>query len=262
VVSIPPRSHGSATGGPSLFDSHCHLTDAAFRDDLEEVLERARAAGVKAIVSIASSPPDTKAALALTQRSVPIWTTAGIHPHEADSGTREALAEVRDLLGRDEVVAVGECGLDYHYNHAPKPDQRRVFRAQVRLADDAGLPMVIHSRSCDEDMLAAVADFPEDVGGVLHCFTGADELLEAALERGLHVSFTGIVTFRNYAAAHQVAAVPGDRIMVETDEPAHVLRVAEAAAAIRGETLADFAESTNRNAREFYGVTIPIEHPG
>jgi TatD DNase family protein len=256
-----------------LFDSHCHLTDPAFRDDLAEVLERARAAGVEAIVSIASSPEDTRAGLTLARGPEPIWTTAGIHPHEAGSGTREALAEVGDLLGNDEVVAVGECGLDYHYDHASRVDQRRVFRAQVRLAADTGLPLVIHARSCDEDMLAAIADFPEGIRAVLHCFTGSDGLLEAALERGLHVSFTGIVTFRGYASPHQVAAVPHDRIMVETDapyltpvphrgernEPAHVRRVAEAIATLRGETLDDIAESTSRNAREFYRVSLPIE---
>lgn len=252
------------------------MTDAAFREDLDEVLERARSAGVGGIVSIASSPEDTKAGLNLSGRPESIWTTAGIHPHEADAGTREALAEVRDLLGRDGVVAVGECGLDYHYDHAPRADQRKVFLAQVRFAADSGLPLVIHSRSCDDDMLGAIADFPVDVGAVLHCFTGSDRLLEAALERDFHISFTGMVTFRNFAAPHQVAAVPSDRIMVETDapylapvphrgsrnEPAYVLRVAEAVAELRGETLDEVSVSTSRNAQKFYGVELPIERVG
>lgn len=251
-----------------LFDSHCHLTDRAFEQDIDAVLERARAEGVERIVAIASSPDDVPAGLALAERDPGIWTTAGLHPHEAASGTREALAEVLGFLGHDRVVAVGECGLDYHYDHAPKSDQRRVFGAQVRLAADAGLPIVIHARSCDDDMIGAIADFPDEVDAVLHCFTGSDALLETALEKGLHVSFTGIVTFRSYTAQHQVAAVPRDRMMIETDspylapiphrgarnEPAWVSHVAEAVADARGEDPASVAAFTTENARHFYGV--------
>ena len=251
-----------------LFDSHCHLTASPFEHDLDAVLERSRAAGVEGIVAIASSPDDARAGRELASRHEGIWTTAGLHPHEAASGTREALAAVRDFLGHDEIVAVGECGLDYHYDHAPKSDQRRVFQAQVRMASDAHLPIVIHARSCDDDMIGAIADFPEDLDAVLHCFTGSDALLEVALERRLHVSFTGIITFQSYSAGHQISAVPGDRLMVETDapylapvphrgkrnEPAWVGLVADAVASARGEDPADVAAYTTGNARRFYGV--------
>jgi TatD DNase family protein len=251
-----------------LFDSHCHLTDSAFAHDLDTVIERSRSVGVEGIVAIASTPDDTRAGREMAARHEDVWTTAGLHPHEAASGTREALAEVRDSLGQQGIVAVGECGLDYHYDHAPKTDQRRVFQAQVRMAADAHLPIVIHARSCDDDMIGVVADFPEDLDGVLHCFTGSDALLEVALQRGLHVSFTGIVTFQSYSAGHQIAAVPRDRLMVETDapylapvphrgkrnEPGWVGLVADAVASARGEDPADVAAYTTENARRFYGV--------
>lgn len=251
-----------------LFDSHCHLTAEAFDGERADVLARAREAGVEGLATIASTPDDAEAGIALAREHGWIRTTAGIHPHAADSGSTEALARVRDLLAEPEVRAVGECGLDYHYDHAPRDVQRRVFRAQVELAGDADLPLVIHARSCDDDMEAAVRDFPEGVGGVLHCFSGLDGLLEAGLEAGLYISFTGMVTFRSYRAEEQVRAVPRDRLMVETDapylapvprrgrrnEPAWVRYVAEAVAEARGDAPAELAAYTTRNARRFYGM--------
>lgn len=252
----------------TLFDSHCHLTDGAFDEDRDEVLARAREAGVSGLVTIASTPGDTEAGIALVRRHDGVRTTAGIHPHAAESGTPDALARVRELLDRDEVVAVGECGLDFHYDHAPRDIQRRVFRAQIEAARDTGLPLVIHARSCDDDMTDAVRSLPEGVGGVLHCFSGSDELLEAGLDAGLYISFTGMVTFRNFEAENQVRAVPRDRLMIETDapylapvprrgrrnEPAFVRHVADAVARIRAESPDEVAAYTTRNARRFYGM--------
>lgn len=252
----------------ALFDSHCHLTDDAFEGDRDEVLQRAREAGVVALVTIASTPDDADAGIALARDHAWIRTTAGIHPHAAGTGTPEALERVRELLAREEVVAVGECGLDFHYDNAPRDVQRRVFGSHVELAHDTGLPLVVHARSCDEDMSAAVRDLPGGVGGVLHCFSGSDALLEVGLEKGLYISFTGMVTFRSFEAGHQVRAVPRDRLMIETDapylapvpcrgrrnEPAWVRHVAEAVARIRGESPDEVAEYTMRNARRFYGL--------
>lgn len=252
----------------AFFDSHCHLTDQAFDADRDAVLERARDTGVTGLVTVASTPDDAEAGLALALRHSWIRATAGIHPHAAASGSPDALERVRDLLERDPVVAVGECGLDFHYDHAPRDVQRRVFRAHVELARETGLPLVIHARSCDDDMTAAVRDLPEGVGGVLHCFTGSDTLLEAGLEAGLYISVTGIVTFGSFQAEHQVRTVPRDRLMIETDapylapvprrgrrnEPSFVPHVAEAVARIRDESVDDVAEYTTRNALRFYGV--------
>jgi len=257
----------------SLFDSHCHLTSERFDGDRLEVIRRARAAGVTRIVSIASTPDDAGDALALVQGEPGLWTTAGVHPHEAESARDGWRGRVSELLGRDDVVAVGECGLDYHYDHSPRAVQRRVFTGQVELARETGLPLVVHSRSADDDMAAVLRDLSGDpeadrVRGVLHCFTGSDGLLEAALDAGFHVSFTGLVTFGSFDAEHQMARVPRGRIMVETDapylapvpyrgkrnEPARVREVAEAVARARGESFEALARHTTEAACRFYGV--------
>jgi TatD DNase family protein len=256
-----------------LFDSHCHLTDEAFADDRDLVLERARAAGVDGLVTIASGPRDAEAALALARAHGGVWSTAGVHPHEAQEGTPAALDRVRALLGEPEVVAIGECGLDFHYDHAPRATQRATFGAQIELAADTGMPLVVHSRDADEDMAALLRSLPGGVQGVLHCFTGGDALLDAALEAGWWVSFSGIVTFKRFDAAGQVRAVPDDRLLVETDapylapvphrgrrnEPGFVAATAEALARLRGRTVEDIATLTATNARRFYGLD-PATH--
>lgn len=249
-----------------LFDSHCHLTDAAFDEDRDDVLARARAAGVTGLVTIASHPDDVDAALGLARAHEGVWCTAGVHPHEASRGDAGALERVRELLADPHVVAIGECGLDFHYEHAPRDVQARVFRAQIELAAETGLPLVVHSRDADDATLAVLRDLPAGVRGVLHCFTGGDALLEAALDVGWWVSFSGIVTFRRFDAAHRVRAVPDDRLLVETDapylapvphrgrrnEPAFVAATVEAVARMRGRAAADVADLTRANARRFY----------
>jgi TatD DNase family protein len=251
-----------------LFDSHCHLTDPVFDEDRELVLERARAAGVAGLVTIASHPQDAEAALALARAHDDVWCTAGVHPHEAERGTPEALARVRALLDEPEMVAIGECGLDFHYDHAPRAAQHATFEAQVGLAAATGMPLVVHSRAADADMAALLRSLPAGVRGVLHCFTGGDALLDAALEAGWWVSFSGIVTFRRFEATGQVRAVPDDRLLVETDapylapvphrgrrnEPAFVVGTAEVVARQRGCTVEELAALTAANARRFYGL--------
>lgn len=251
-----------------LFDSHCHLTAEAFDPDRDAVLDRAASAGVDRLVTIASAPDDSREGVELARRRSGVWTTAGFHPHEASTARGRWWEEVRELLDLDEVVAVGECGLDFHYEHAPRDVQRDVFLRHVELADEAGLPLVIHSRSADEDMTAILRDVPSGVRGVLHCFTGGDALLDAALEKGFHVSFTGIVSFRRFGAAHQVRRVPEARLMVETDapylapvpyrgqrnEPARVVEVARAVAGHRERTFEEVARSSTANALTFYGL--------
>jgi TatD DNase family protein len=251
-----------------LFDSHCHLTDDAFRGDRPEVLRRARDAGVEHIVTVASTPEDAEVGLSLVESHDWIRTTAGYHPHEAGAAREGWTERLRRLLGRPGVVAVGECGLDYHYDNAPRDAQRRVFEDQVGLAAETGLPLVVHSRDADEDMAAILRALPDGVSGVLHCFTGGDALFETALAVGFHVSFTGIASFRSWKAAHQVRAVPEGRIMIETDapylapvphrgrrnEPAFVADVARAVAAQRDETVEHLAAHTTGTALRFYGL--------
>ncbi|HKJ93715.1 MAG TPA: TatD family hydrolase [Longimicrobiales bacterium] len=250
----------------TLFDSHCHLTDERFAGDVEATLERARAAGVTRLVTVASDVEDAEAALALARRSGGVWATAGVHPHVAGSAGDAALARVRELAAEAEVVALGETGLDYYYDNAPRDVQRRAFLRHLELAADTGLPIVLHAREADDDAAAMVKDAGPGVRGVLHCFAGGPVLLQAGLDAGWYVSFSGLVSFASYEGAALVRSVPQDRLLIETDspylapvprrgrrnEPAYVAHVAEAVAAHRGVAPEHIAELTTRNALRFY----------
>lgn len=253
-----------------LFDSHCHLTADAFDADRSEVLARAREAGIAGLVTVASTPSDARDALSLARGHRGVWCTAGVHPHEAALGVgHEVLDELRVLVAEPEVVAVGECGLDFHYDLAPRTTQREVFEAQIDLARETGLPLVVHSRSADAEMIEALRGLPAGVRGVLHCFTGSDALLDAGLEAGWWISFSGIVTFRRFDQQHQVRAVPDDRLLVETDapylapvphrgrrnEPAYVRETARVVAEVRGIAPDELAALTWANARRFYALS-------
>jgi TatD DNase family protein len=248
------------------FDSHCHLTDERFEGEAVAAAERARAAGVDRFVIIASEEEDAVEALGLA-RSLDAWSTAGIHPHEA-ARAASGLDRVRELVGEDRVVAVGETGLDYYYDNAPRRTQREAFEAQLQLATETGLPVVVHSRESDDDMIAMVRAVEGSVTGVLHCFAGRPRLFEVGVAAGWYVSFSGLVTFRSYDTADLVAATPSDRLLIETDspylapvphrgkrnEPAYVVEVARRVAELLDEPLESVAERTTRNALAFYGL--------
>jgi TatD DNase family protein len=251
-----------------LFDSHCHLTDERFAPDVDAVLDRARAAGVAGVVSIASDADDATAAAALAARHADVWCTAGIHPHAAATGDASVRARVEALAGAARVVALGETGLDYHYDNAPRDMQRRLFGWHLELAARTGLGVVVHSRDAEEDTAAAVRSAAADVTGVLHCFTAGRALLECALEAGWYVSFAGLITFRNWTGTDLLQQVPADRLLIETDspylapvpergrrnEPAFVRHTCAAAAGVLGVDPAELALRTTRNARRFYGI--------
>jgi TatD DNase family protein len=254
-----------------LFDTHCHLTDEAFRGDLAAVLARARDAGVDRVVCIASTVQDAQDALARVADGERVWCTAGTHPHEASRWRPGDAARLREVAADPRVVALGECGLDYHYDHSPRDVQRSVLDAHVELAAETGLPLVVHSRSAEADTAAVLRSLPDGVRGVLHCFGGGDELLEAALPRGWYVSVTGLVTFRRFDGAGWLARLPEDRLMLETDapymapvphrgkrnEPAWVVEVARAVALHRGEAFEAVCDYTSRNAERFFGLGAP-----
>ncbi len=252
-----------------LFDSHCHLTDSAFANDRDEAVARAVQAGVEGMMTICSDAQDVDAVLDLTRAYPKVWGTAGIHPHEAQHCTLAALERVRlALVGEPRIRAVGECGLDFHYDHSPRETQREVFRAQLDLAAELDRPVVVHSREADADTAHMIREFKGRVIGVLHCFSGGSELLEVGLDAGWYVSFSGTVSFRRYDARELLRAVPGDRLLIETDspylapvphrgkrnEPAWVARVAEVVAQLRGESLETVAMATTANARTLYGI--------
>lgn len=253
----------------NCFDSHCHLTDARFAEDadgVEGVVDRARAAGVGGFVVIASEEEDAEAAMALAAR-FGAWSTAGIHPHAADRFDA-GFPRVRELLAEERVVAVGETGLDYYYDNAPRAAQRASFEAHLELAAETGMPVVVHAREADEDMVAMIRSAEGSVTGVLHCFASTPALFETGLEAGWYVSFSGLLTFPSYGTKELAAAAPADRLLIETDapylapvphrgrrnEPAYVVEVARQVAELRGEPVERVAEMTTRNARTFYGL--------
>ena len=252
-----------------FFDSHCHLTDPAFAPDRDEVVARALQAGVTGMMTICSDAADLDAVLPLTRTLDGVWGTAGIHPHEARHGTPEALERVRSALASEpRLRAVGECGLDYHYDHSPRDAQLAVFRAQLEMAAELSRPVVVHSREADADTAHLVREFRGRVTGVLHCFSGGAELLQVGLEAGWYVGFAGMVSFRSFQGLDLLRSVPGDRLLIETDspylapvphrgkrnEPAHVVRVAEVVAQLRDEPLEAVARTTAANARALYGI--------
>lgn len=247
------------------FDSHCHLTDERFVGETEAVAERAREAGVDRFVVIASNEEDADRALGIA-RALDVWSTAGIHPHEAARHLR-GFEVVRELAeAEDRIVALGETGLDYYYDNAPRRIQRAAFERHLELAAALGKPVVVHSREADADTISMIHSAGDTVTGVLHCFAGAAALFDAGLEAGWYVSFSGLVTFRSYETKELVAATPADRLMIESDapylapvphrgrrnEPAYVVEVARTVAELRGEPLEAVAERTTENALTFY----------
>lgn len=254
----------------SFIDSHVHLADPAFDDDRGEVVERARAAGATALVCIGESLDAARRAGELADRYPGFcWFTAGIHPHDAaEFDADRDVAGIRSELERG-AVAVGECGLDYHYDHSPRDRQRAAFAAQLALAGEWARPVVVHTREAEDDTLAMVTEAGRaGVTGVLHCFTGSQALARAALDVGWYVSFSGIVTFRKWEDDELVRLVPDDRILVESDapyltpvphrgrrnEPSWVLDTIARLAAARGVSPDTLAAQTTANARRLFGL--------
>jgi TatD DNase family protein len=252
-----------------LFDSHCHLTDAAFRDDREAVLRRAAEVGVTRLVTIASSLADAREALAVASAREGVWCTAGVHPHEVGRAAPGDLDALRALAAEDEVVAIGETGLDFHYDNAPRRVQQELFDAHLGLGAETGLPVVVHAREADSAVGDALRRMPAGTSGVLHCFTGGPRAFEEAMAAGWYVSFSGIASFKSFRAAELLREVPPDRLLVETDspylapipnrgrrnEPAFVAHVVEAVARHLEGDPGEVARRTTVNACRFYGVS-------
>jgi TatD DNase family protein len=253
-----------------VIDSHAHLADAAFDDDRDAILARARIAGIRGIVCIGESlAAASRARDAATRAPDMMWWTAGVHPHDAHSfdGTRD-LPGIRAHVAAG-AVAVGECGLDYHYDHSPRDAQRRAFSEQIALAGEIRRPVVVHTREAEEDTRAIVSDAArQGVRGVMHCFTGSHALARTALDAGWFVSFSGIITFKRWTDDALLRLVPNDRLLVETDapylapvphrgkrnEPAYLgLTIARLAIA-RGTTPHHIADLTTANAKTLFGL--------
>lgn len=262
-----------------LIDSHAHIGEEAFDEDREAMLQRARRAGVEAVVVIGYDLESSRRAIRVAaagpevagEASPALAATAGFAPHNVADADEGSLAAVRQLLDGERVVAVGEIGLDYHYD-MPRDAQLRLFDRQLAWSVDTGLPVVIHSREAEADVLAGLERHGAGEGrlrGVIHCFTESRDMAVRAVELGFYVSFSGIVTFGNAAGIRAAAAaVPLERTLVETDspylapppnrgkrnEPAFVVAVAECLAEVHGVAAPRVAEVTAANARELFGL--------
>ena len=266
-----------------MIDSHCHLADEQFAADLDAVVARAQAAGVDGVLCILDvlNADEARRAGRVSAAWPDTAFAAGVHPHQAGAvddgaGGPEGVAPLvrRAVEARAGACAIGEIGLDYHYDFAPRRTQIEVFRRQIALARELRWPIVIHTREADEDTLDAIrAEGGGDVEGVFHCFTGGAAFARQALDLGFHVSFSGIVTFRNAADIREAAAlVPTDRLLVETDapylspvpyrgrrnEPARVSQVIDTLSEVRGAGREDVIEATRGSYRRLFG-TVPLE---
>ena len=256
---------------PDLFDTHAHLHFPEYAADLPGVLARARAAGVRRMLTIGTGVETSRAAVALAGREPDVWAAVGIHPHDAASADDTALAELERLAGVARVVAIGETGFDFFRDFSPRDAQARAFRAQLALARRLGKPVVVHCRDAHAETLAILAEARVgDTGGIMHCFSGDLDVARRCLDLGLLISLAGPVTYPKARALPDVArAVPADRLVIETDcpflppqphrgkrnEPAYLTITAARVAELRGEPLEDLAARTTANARALLRVS-------
>ena len=258
-----------------LVDSHCHLDFPEFAPELEAVVQRARDAGVKVCVSIGTTLAKFPAVRAIAERFPDVWCSVGVHPHEA---AHELLATPAPLIAaaqHPKVVGIGETGLDYYYEHSPRPQQIANFRAHIAAARATGLPVIVHTRDADDDTIAVLEDEmkAKPFTGLIHCFTGTQRLADAARALGLSISVSGIATFKKSDALRAVLkTVPLDRLLVETDapflapmpyrgkrnEPAFVAHTAAMLATLKGVSPEDLATATTDN---FFRLFTKVERP-
>ncbi len=248
-----------------LIDSHCHLNYAGLAERQDEVLANARARGVTGFLNISTRRNEWDDVLSAAERNADVWATAGVHPHEADAHPDLGAAALVEAASHSRVIAIGECGLDYHYDNSERGAQRERFQAHIDAARQSGLPLVVHTRDAEDDTAEILGSAVRESGGVtgvLHCFTGTADLARKALDLGFYISLSGIVTFKNARDLQDtVKWLPHDRMLVETDspflapvphrgqtcEPAFVADTAEFVAGLRNEAPEALAEATTAN---------------
>jgi TatD DNase family protein len=255
---------------PDLFDTHAHLHFPDFAGDLADVMTRARAAGVRRLLTVGTDPATSRAAIDVAERDPDVWATVGIHPHDAQAADDAALAEIERLAAGPRVVAVGEIGLDFFRDLSPRPAQQATLRAQLEIARRVGKPVVLHCRDAHDDILSILTEHRVgDLGGVMHCFSGDVAIARRCLDLGLVVSLAGPVTYPKARALPDVARfVPLDHLVVETDcpylppqpfrgkrnEPAHIAITAARVAELRGESLETLAPRLTGTACALFRV--------
>jgi len=256
-----------------LADSHCHLIYKGLGEQQPEVLARARDAGVVAMLNISTRENEWDDVIAVAEREADVWASVGIHPHEADQHPDVDTAKLVERARHPRVVGIGESGLDYYYDHSDRDRQRHSFRAHLAASRETGLPIIVHTRDAEADTAEILRDemgkgpFP----GVIHCFTASGEFADIALELGLYISISGIVTFKNAKDLQETAArLPLDRLLIETDapflapvphrgktgEPAFVADTCRFLAQLRGEDPEELAEATRQNFHKLFAKTL------
>ena len=260
----------------TFVDSHCHLDDEKFDADRDAVIARAHDAGVRTMLAIGTGdgPPDLEAALRLAEKYPSIYATVGVHPHDASKAAAGTLERLAQLLTHPKVVALGEIGLDYHYDFSPRDRQREVFAEQLGIARAARRPVIIHTREAWGDTMTALREhWDPALGGIMHCFSGGPDHAREALDLGFYLSFGGVVTFPKALNVQEAARMtPADRLLIETDapylapvphrgkrnEPAFVVDTARRLASLRAVTLEDIAIETDRNFERLCGLHRPV----
>lgn len=253
-----------------LFDTHAHLNAEEYKDDLDEVISRAQEAGVTNMVVVGFDRPTIERAMELVDQYNFLYASVGWHPVDAIDMTEEDLIWIEELASHPKVVALGEMGLDYHWDKSPKDIQKEVFRKQIRLAKKVKLPIIIHNREATADILEILKEEnAEEVGGIMHCFSGSPEVARECVNMNFYISLGGPVTFKNAKKPKDVAAeVPLDKLLIETDcpyltphpfrgkrnEPGYVKLVAEQIAEIKGLSYEEVAAATTKNAKKFFGI--------
>jgi TatD DNase family protein len=254
-----------------LFDTHCHLTFDDLARDIDAFIARSIAAGVTGWLTIGTDPNENRKAVELTGRFENLYAAVAIHPHDAKTATSDTIAELKKLAANPKVVAVGETGLDYHYDHSLREDQRRVFAKHLEIAAGLNLPVIIHCRKAFDDTMDILQNYGSGIRKVVfHCFSGSAEQAKIVLDKGFYISFTGVVTFKNAEKTRRAAeAVPLDKLMLETDcpymspepmrkqkinEPALLVHTAKFLADLKQMPLADFASAVTATSRNFFGL--------
>ncbi|MFZ5752851.1 MAG: TatD family hydrolase [Bacillota bacterium] len=253
-----------------LFDTHAHLDDKQFAQDREEVIQRAKDGGVELIVNVGYNLASAKRTLALVEKYDFIYGSVGLHPHDAKDGDDRTLAELKRMAQHPKIVALGEMGLDYYWNHSPHEVQKEVFRKQIALAKELKLPIIIHDRDAHQDILNIVKEEgAKEVGGIFHCYSGSWPMAREVMKLGFYISLAGPVTFHNAQKPKEVVKeVPLDYLLIETDcpylapvpyrgrrnEPLYVAKVAEMIAEVKGIPVEKVAEATKENGKRVFRI--------
>jgi len=254
-----------------LIDTHCHLTFGQLADDVDAVITRSIAAGVTAWITVGTDPDHNQKVIELAHKYDNMYATVGIHPHDAKDVNGQAIRQLHALAQNKKVVAIGETGLDFHYDHSPRDKQAEVFTSHLQLAGELALPVIIHSRESFEKTMEILQRSAPDLEKVVfHCFSGSPEQAKIVLDAGFYISFTGVVTFKNAESIRQAAEiVPLDRLMLETDcpymspepmrkqrinEPALMVHTAKFLADLKGMDFEDFAKAVTATSKTFFNL--------